>query len=81
MNAIENKLFEAQTKLDLMQTLLNVTIDELEESVVALSETSAAAYLSNQRSKVIDLLHIAFNGIDDVKEILERLNDMKEIAA
>lgn len=78
---IENSIFDATARLELMQTLLDLTIDTVEEDLSGLSKAPVAVYLTNQRGKIIDLLHIAFNGISDVVGILEKLNEVKEGAA
>lgn len=79
-NEILNKVFDATAKLELMQTLIGVIVD-LTESTAEISTPEAAMYFASQRGKIIDLLHIVFDGVFDAKLLLEKLNNIQEDAA
>lgn len=64
-----------------MQTLLNVIVDTAEENTDALSAESAVAYHKIQKNKIIDLLHIALNGVCSSIQTLDKVSHAKEGAA
>ncbi len=74
-NEILNKVFEATSKLELMETLIGVIVD-LTESTAEISTKETAMYFASQRGKIIDLLHIVFDGVYDTKLLLGKLNEM-----
>jgi hypothetical protein len=67
-NEMEDKMFEATAKLELMQTLISVLINMVEDSEVSTAED--AMYFAHKKDTIGDLLHITLDGVVEAKEVL-----------